>query len=159
MTTTTGHRANRDEDFGKAPGVGYHNGVYVRSDLDTHVLLRETELAWILNNPRNLVCKALRAVSEHEESQGDLVSRAAVARPQGLSRHPIPHKRMFLVATDLDHTQDGLRLIDLGWNDETRVMAKVPKSSNKLAEPPASGLVRSRFARNCSRKFAIPLAL
>ena len=69
----------RDEFFDKPPGIGYHFGVYMRSDLDARALLRVIEPAADTGKPSEIVCKALRAVPENEESQGDLFPRAAIA--------------------------------------------------------------------------------
>jgi hypothetical protein len=109
----------QSEDFGKAPGIGYHIGVYVRSDNNARALLREIEPAVDIKQPSEMVCKALRAVSEDEGSEGDLLSQAATAHPLEVKRHPTLHKRMFLVADNLDYSQDGLLLVDLDWDGET----------------------------------------
>jgi hypothetical protein len=110
---------DQDEDFGKAPSIGYHIGVYVRNDLDAYVLLREIEPAVDIKQPSEIVCKALKAIPENETSQGDLVSRAAIAHPVETSRHPTLHKRMFLVADNLDYSGAGLSLVELDWDGET----------------------------------------
>jgi hypothetical protein len=111
--------AGQNEDFGKAPGIGYHIGVYVRSDVDARALLREIEPAADMKQPSEMVCKALRAIPEDEGLQQDLFRRAASAHPVETSRHPTLHKRMFLVADNSDYSQHGLRLVDLDWNGET----------------------------------------
>jgi hypothetical protein len=67
--------AGRNEDFGKAPGIGYHIGVYVRGDLDSRALLREIEPAVDVKQPSEVVCKVLRAVPARKEARGDLVAR------------------------------------------------------------------------------------
>lgn len=107
-----GQDADQDEDFGKAPGIGYHIGVYVRDDLDTRALLREIEPAADIKQPSEIVGKALKAVPENEGSRGDLFPRAAIAHPLEASRQPTLHKRMFLVADKVSYTQAGLTLVD-----------------------------------------------
>lgn len=129
------HGTNQDEDFGKAPGVGYHIGVCVRSDIDTRALLKEIEPAADAKQASEMVCKALRAVPENEGPRRDLVSRAAIAHPYEVSKHPTLHKRMFLVADKIDYAREGLHLVNLDWGGKTD--GKSSKSSKKLAKPPA----------------------
>jgi hypothetical protein len=110
---------DEDDDFGKAPDMGYHIGVYVRSDIDACALLKEIEPAVDIKKPCEMVCKALKALVENEESQGDLVSLAVIAHLFEVRKHPTLHKRMFLVADEVDYTQHGLRLVDLDWDGES----------------------------------------
>lgn len=113
------HDSDQNEYLGKAPGISYHIGVYVRSDIDTRALLREIEPAADVKQASEMVCKALRAVPENEGSRGDLFSRAAIAHPYKVSRHPTLHKRMFLVADKIDCAREGLHLVNLDWDGET----------------------------------------
>jgi hypothetical protein len=129
------HGTNQDECFGKAPGIGYHIGVYARSDIDTRALLKEIEPAADAKQRAEMVCKALRAVPENEGARRDLVSRAAIAHPYEVSKRPTLHKRMFLVADKIDYAREGLYLVNLDWG--AKLMVKVSKSSKKLARPSA----------------------
>ena len=119
----------QSEDFGKAPAIGYHIGVYVRCDLDTRALLREIEPAMDNKKASEIVCKATKALPKDKEPHQDLVSGAAMAHPVEASKHPTLHKRMFLVADNLDYTKAGLTLVDLDWNGEAS-----GKTDNELRE-------------------------
>jgi hypothetical protein len=81
--------------------------------------LREIVCKADIKRDEEIVCKALKAVPEDEGSQRDLLSRASTAHPVEVSRHPTLHKRMFLVADNLDYANAGLTLVDLDWDRET----------------------------------------
>lgn len=109
-----------DQEFGKAPPMGYHIAVYVREGISPEAVIKEIEPSWSIKRPSEVVCKVLKSGDWTETSEISFVSQAASLHPIQVSKHPTLHATMFLAVENENFVQEGLTLVELDWDAQTK---------------------------------------